>query len=65
MSSLTLDVVAKALFGAKVAHDSKSIGTEIATVMERFLSQATLSFLLPERDSLAQRAATAAIAPAI
>ncbi|MGB2625882.1 MAG: cytochrome P450 [Candidatus Acidiferrum sp.] len=48
MSSLTLDVVAKALFGAKVAHDSKSIGTEIATVMERFLSQATLAFLLPQ-----------------
>jgi cytochrome P450 len=48
MSSLTLDVVAKALFGSKVAHDSKFIGTEIATVMERFMSQAALSFLLPE-----------------
>jgi cytochrome P450 len=52
MSSLTLDVVAKALFGSKVAHDSRFIGTEIATVMERFLSQATLSFLLPERMPL-------------
>jgi cytochrome P450 len=48
MSSLTLDVVAKALFGSKVAHDSKFVGTEIATVMERFMSQAALSFLLPE-----------------
>jgi cytochrome P450 len=48
MSWLTLDVVAKSLFGAKVAHDSRFIGTEIATVMERFLSQATMSFLLPE-----------------
>jgi cytochrome P450 len=48
MSSLTLDVVTKSLFGSKVAHDSKFIGTEIATVMNRFMSQAALSFLLPE-----------------
>ncbi len=48
MSSLTLDVVAKSLFGSKVAHDSRFIGTEIATVMNRFLSQAALSFFLPE-----------------
>jgi len=35
-----------------VAHDSKFIGTEIATVMDRFLLQAALSFLLPERIPL-------------
>jgi cytochrome P450 len=52
MADLTLDVVAKSLFGSKVAHDSKFIGTEIAAVMERFLSQATLSFLLPDRFPL-------------
>ncbi len=52
MSSLTLEIVAKALFGSKVAHDSKFIGTEIATVMDRFLLQAALSFLLPERIPL-------------
>jgi cytochrome P450 len=52
MSWLTLEVVAKSLFGSKVAHDSRFIGTEIATVMERFMSQATLSFLLPERFPL-------------
>ncbi|HEY2121789.1 MAG TPA: cytochrome P450 [Candidatus Acidoferrum sp.] len=48
MGSLTLDVVAKSLFGSKISHDSRFIGTEIATVMERFMSQAALSFLLPE-----------------
>jgi cytochrome P450 len=48
MGELTLDVVAKSLFGSKVTHDSRFIGTEIATVMERFMSQAALSFLLPE-----------------
>ncbi len=48
MGELTLDVVVKSLFGSKVNHDSRFIGTEIATVMERFMSQAALSFLLPE-----------------
>jgi len=48
MGELTLDVVAKSLFGSRVSHDSRFIGTEIATVMDRFMSQATLSFLLPE-----------------
>lgn len=48
MAELTLDVVTKSLFGSKVPHDSRFIGTEIALVMERFLSQAALSFLLPD-----------------
>jgi cytochrome P450 len=48
MGELTLDVVAQSLFGSGVNHDSRFIGREIATVMERFMSQATLSFLLPE-----------------
>jgi cytochrome P450 len=52
MSSLTLEVVAKSLFGSTVEHDSRFIGTEIAAVMERFMSQAALSFLLPERMPL-------------
>lgn len=47
MGQLTLDVVAKSLFGSTVSHDSRFIGTEIATVMEHFLLQATLSFLFP------------------
>jgi len=48
MGELALDVVAKALFGSKVAHDSRFIGTEIATVMERFFAQAALAFVLPD-----------------
>jgi cytochrome P450 len=52
MADLTLDIVAKSLFGGGVAHDSRFIGTEIATVMERFMSQAILSFILPENFPL-------------
>lgn len=52
MSELTLDIVAKSLFGSAVAHKSRFIGTEIATVMDRFMSQATMSFLLPEKFPL-------------
>ncbi len=52
MAELTLDIVAKSLFGGGVTHDSRFIGTEIATVMERFMSQAALSFLLPENFPL-------------
>ncbi len=48
MAELTLDVVSKSLFGSNVAHDSRFIGKEIAAVMERFLSQAALSFVLPD-----------------
>jgi cytochrome P450 len=47
MGELTLDVVAKSLFGSQVSHDARAIGTEIATVMERFFTQAALSFILP------------------
>ncbi len=52
MADLTLDIVAKSLFGGGVTHDSRFIGSEIATVMERFMSQAALSFLLPENFPL-------------
>jgi cytochrome P450 len=48
MADLTLDIVSKSLFGSKRAHDTRAIGTEIAAVMERFFSQAALSFLLPD-----------------
>ena len=48
MSALTLDIVTKSLFGSKLSHDTRAIGTEIAAVMERFFSQASLSFLLPD-----------------
>jgi len=48
MADLTLDIVSKSLFGSKRSHDTRAIGTEIAAVMERFFSQAALSFLLPD-----------------
>src|SRR6202007_3012940 len=51
MGELTLDIVAKALFGAKVGHVAQTIGEEVAAVMERFFTQAGLPFLLPDRFS--------------
>lgn len=48
MADLTLDIVTKSLFGSKLSHDTRAIGTEVAAVMERFFSQAALSFLLPD-----------------
>ena len=48
MAELTLDIVTKSLFGSKLSHDTRAIGTEVAAVMERFFSQAALSFLIPD-----------------
>jgi len=48
MAGLTLEIVSKSLFGSKVSHDTAAIGREIAAVMDRFFSQAALSFLLPD-----------------
>jgi len=48
MAALTLDVVTKSLFGSKLSHDTRAIGAEVAAVMDRFFSQAALSFLLPD-----------------
>ena len=48
MADLTLDIVSKSLFGSKRSHDTRAIGTEMSAVMERFFSQAALSFLLPD-----------------
>jgi cytochrome P450 len=49
MGELALDIVAKSLFGAKVGHEAQTIGEEVAAVMERFFTQAALSFLLPDK----------------
>jgi len=49
MAELTLDIVAKSLFGAKVSHAARTISEEVAAVMERFFTQAALSFLLPDK----------------
>jgi cytochrome P450 len=48
MAHLTLDIVTKSLFGSTLSHDTRAIGVEIAAVMERFFSQAALSFILPD-----------------
>jgi cytochrome P450 len=47
MAHLTLDIVTRCLFGSKRSHDMRVIGTAIGTFMDRFFSQAALSFLLP------------------
>src|SRR5260370_12202785 len=49
MGELTLDIVAKALFGAKVGHVAQTIGEEVAAGMERVFTQAALHFMFPER----------------
>ena len=48
MAALTLDIVTKSLFGSKLSHDARAIGTDVAAYMDRFFSQAALSFLLPD-----------------
>lgn len=49
MAELTLDIVAKSLFGTKLTYDARKIGDEVAAVMERFFAQSALAFLLPDR----------------
>ncbi len=47
MAELTLDIVTRSLFGSAVPPQAQGIGLQVAAVMERFLPQAALSFLLP------------------
>src|ERR1700752_3612585 len=49
MGELALNIVAKALFGAKVGHVAETIGEEVEAVMERFFTQAALHFMLPDK----------------
>lgn len=48
MAQLTLDIVTRCLFGSKLTHDTRAIGSAIADVLDRFFSQAALTFLLPD-----------------
>lgn len=48
MGELTLEIVARALFGAEIQRDPRELGQAIGTVMEQFLWQALVSFALPE-----------------
>src|SRR5690242_8349849 len=52
MTQLTLDVVTRSLFGARVSQDARSVGADISTVMARFFQQAALSFILPDGTPL-------------
>ena len=52
MAEITLDVVARSLFGANLSQDARSVGTEVAAVMARFLQQAALAFVLPDGTPL-------------
>src|SRR5258707_4638090 len=52
MAELTLDIVAKSLFGAKVSHAARTISEEVAAVMERFFTQGATSFLLSDKISI-------------
>jgi cytochrome P450 len=45
---VTLEVVAKSLFGADVSQDARGVGHAVNTVMSLFIDQANLAFLLPE-----------------
>jgi len=48
IAQLTLEIVTRCLFGSKLNHYTRSIGSAITTVMDRFFTQASLTFLLPE-----------------
>ena len=52
MAELTLDVVARSLFGSKISHDARSVGSDVGAVMARFFQQAALSFILPDGTPL-------------
>jgi cytochrome P450 len=52
MAGLTLDVVARSLFGSRISQDARSVGSEVAAVMARFFQQAALSFILPDGTPL-------------
>jgi cytochrome P450 len=49
MMSATLDIVAKSLFGSDVSGDTRGVGQAMAVVMEQFIGQANLAFVLPEK----------------
>jgi len=54
MMSLTLEIVAKSLFGSDVSGAASSVGQALAPLMELFIHQAHVAFLLPERLPIPQ-----------
>jgi cytochrome P450 len=49
MMTLTLDIVAKSLFGSDVSEDALGVADAMAVVMELFTAQANWAFVLPDR----------------
>jgi cytochrome P450 len=49
MMALTLDVVAKSLFGSDVSDDALGVADAMAVVMDLFIAQANWAFVLPDR----------------
>ena len=52
MMRLTLDIVAKTLFGADVSREAEDVGASLHLLMGRFMKQAGYAFLLPSRIPL-------------
>ena len=49
MMDLTLEIVAKSLFGSDVSEDARGIAHTMTVVMELFTTQANWAFVLPDR----------------
>jgi cytochrome P450 len=49
MMTLTLEIVAKSLFGSDVSEDARGIAHTMTVVMELFTTQANWAFVLPDR----------------
>jgi len=49
LMGVTLDVVAKSLFGSDVSQTARGVGEAMDTVMNLFIDQANWAFLLPEK----------------
>lgn len=54
MMALTLEIVAKALFGSDVSGVAGDVGKALAPLMELFIHQAKMAFLLPESAPVPQ-----------
>jgi cytochrome P450 len=49
MMSATLDIVAKSLFGSDISGETRGVSQAMAVVMDQFIGQANLAFVLPEK----------------
>ena len=56
MMSATLDIVAKSLFGSDVSGEARGVGQAVTVVMEQFIGQANMAFVLPDKIPIPQSA---------